>query len=78
MIDIQTCITKREQLCLTRTIALKVSGMIYQLYIISDNNLSTLVYSGYNVLLVVLLFDLCILYIARPKQETSSVWLYCS
>ena len=43
--DIQTCMTKKEQLCPTRTIVLKGSGRICQLYIISDNNLSTLVTS---------------------------------
>ena len=43
--DIQTCMTKREQLCLTRAIVLKGSGRICHLHIISDNNLFTLVTS---------------------------------
>ena len=43
--DFQTCMTKREQLCLTRVNVLKGSGRICQLHIISDNNLSSLVTS---------------------------------
>ena len=43
--DIQTCMTKREQLCLTRAIEIKGSGRKCPLHIISDNNLSTLVTS---------------------------------
>ena len=53
--------TKREQLCLTHAIVLKGSGRICQLHIISDKNLSTHVYSGYNIILVDLLVDLCLL-----------------
>ena len=37
--DIQTCVTKREQLWLTRAIMLKGSGRICHLYVISDDNL---------------------------------------
>ena len=57
--DIQNCMTKKEQLCLTRAIVLKgsgrisyqkwqlhvISGRICQLHVISDNNLSILVTS---------------------------------
>ena len=43
--DIQTCMTKMEQLCPTRAIVPKGSVRICQLHIISNNNLSTLVTS---------------------------------
>ena len=60
--------TKREQLCLTRSIAFKGSGKICQLHIISDNNLST-VTSCYNVLLVDLIFDLFLLLGLNSKHH---------
>ena len=65
------CMTKREQLCLTRAIVLKSSGKICQLHVISDNNLSTLVTSC----LLSLLRSACR---STAKQKTSSVWSYYS
>ena len=73
----------RLKAVLTRAIALNESGRICQLHFISNNNLSTLVtscfvYSGYNFLLVDLIFDLCLLLDLSPKQESSLVWSYSS
>ena len=57
--DIQTCMTKREQLCLTRAIVHKGFGKICQLHVISDNNLST-DYSCYILFALIATFCLYI------------------
>ena len=77
IIDIQTCITKREQLYRTRAIAFKRFGrIICQLHIISDNNLFTLVTSFLLFLQpTACWFDILPMSTARPKQQTSSVFM---